>query len=80
MAAQTGLCQTWSETDDPFSRITARMSMFYSRAAGGKLVDATPEVNNSLQEELNRVDQRFGATGKDMTKFPEFKFSGKDKA
>ena len=57
--------------------VFSRRGSFHCRAAGGKLVDATPDVQNNLQEELNRVDQRFSATGKNMAKFPEFKFDGK---
>ena len=47
------------------------------RSAGGKLVDASPEIQKDYDEALDRVNQRFGAAGKDMTKFPEFKFEGK---
>ena len=46
------------------------------RSAGGKLVDATTEDDKHLQDELDRVDQRFGAAGQDMSKFPSFKFEG----
>ena len=47
------------------------------RAAGGKLVDATSEDQKHLKEELDRVEQRFEAVGKDMSKFPAFNFEGK---
>lgn len=62
---------------DPIQQLFAQKVREYAekrKAAGGKLVDATPDVQNSLKEELNRVDQRFAATGKNMSKFPEFKF------
>lgn len=48
------------------------------RAAGGKLVDATPEIELRYKTEIERVEKTFGATaGEDFTKFPVFKFSGK---
>lgn len=48
------------------------------RASGGKLVDATPEVEAKYKSEIDRVERTFGATaGEDFTKFPVFKFAGK---
>ena len=45
------------------------------KAAGGKLVDATKEVEAALQEELDKVAQSFGGgKGVDMTQFPVFNF------
>lgn len=42
----------------------------------GGLVDATPETERELKNELNRIAKQFGGgEGVDMTKFPEFKFS-----
>lgn len=39
------------------------------------MVDASPEIQNELKNELERVAKQFGSDGKtDMTKFPEFKF------
>ncbi|XP_071519255.1 ATP synthase-coupling factor 6, mitochondrial [Panulirus ornatus] len=46
-----------------------------SKAAGGKLVDATPEVERELEQELSKVARQYGGgPGVDMTKFPTFKF------
>merc|ERR1711915_498152 len=46
-----------------------------SKAAGGKLVDVTPEVQRELQQELDKVARQFGGgPGVDMTKFPTFSF------
>merc|ERR1719210_1436544 len=46
-----------------------------SKAAGGKLVDATPETEGNLQAELDKVAAQYGGgKGVDMTKFPEFKW------
>lgn len=47
------------------------------RAAGGKLVDMTPEVEKQLQQELDKVARQYGGgPGVDMTKFPTFTFQG----
>ncbi|KAK4296951.1 hypothetical protein Pmani_030598 [Petrolisthes manimaculis] len=47
-----------------------------SKTAGGKLVDATPEIERQLQQELDKVARQYGGgAGVDMTKFPDFKFS-----
>lgn len=43
-----------------------------SKAAGGTLVDATPEVKKSLEDELTKVSRAHSAEGKDMTAFPAF--------
>ncbi|CAG7830693.1 unnamed protein product [Allacma fusca] len=46
-----------------------------SKAAGGKLVEPTPETERELKSELDRVAKIFGGgEGVDMTKFPSFKF------
>jgi len=46
-----------------------------SKSAGGKLVDVTPEFETQMKQELTKIDKMYNATGKDMTKFPEFAFS-----
>ncbi|KAK3885332.1 hypothetical protein Pcinc_010454 [Petrolisthes cinctipes] len=47
-----------------------------SKTAGGKLVDATPEIEKQLQQELDKVARHYGGgAGVDMTKFPDFKFT-----
>lgn len=39
------------------------------------MVDASPEIEREMKNELERVAKQFGSDGKtDMTKFPEFKF------
>ena len=43
------------------------------QASGGKLVDATKEVETALQEELDKVAQSYGGgAGVDMKAFPSF--------
>ena len=45
------------------------------QAVGGKLVEASKEVEDSLQEELDKVAQSYGGgKGVDMTTFPTFEF------
>ena len=44
-------------------------------AVGGKLVEASQEATDSLQEELDKVAQAYGGgKGVDMTAFPAFEF------
>ena len=46
-----------------------------AKATGGKLVDASPAVEASLQEELDKVAVSFGGgKGVNMTEFPVFTF------
>merc|ERR1711887_14968 len=46
-----------------------------SKAAGGKLVDASPEVEKQLAQELAKTASAYGgAAGGDMTKFPSITF------
>ena len=48
-----------------------------SRSAGGKLVDATPQAEKALTDELAKIDRIYGADKQDMTKFPTFSFTGR---
>merc|ERR1712142_357684 len=43
-----------------------------SKAAGGDLVDATPDVKTALQDELDKVNRAHNAEGQDMAAFPAF--------
>lgn len=44
--------------------------------SGGKLVDASPEIQKELAQELDKLAKQYGGgEGVDMTKFPEFKFA-----
>jgi F-type H+-transporting ATPase subunit 6 len=46
-------------------------------AAGGKLVEPTPEIERELATELEKVAKQYGGSkGVDMTQFPTFKFKG----
>jgi len=46
-----------------------------SKAAGGKLVDATPVVEKNLAGELDKLHRQYGATGPDFLNFPTFNFA-----
>ena len=46
------------------------------RSAGGKLVDATPQAEKELNDELTKIARIYGADKQDMTKFPTFSFTG----
>ena len=49
--------------------------LFKNRAAGGQMVDPSPEMQKELQNELNRVSRIYGGgEGVDMTQFPTFDF------
>jgi len=42
------------------------------------LVDASPEIEKELKQELDRITRMYGGKpGEDMTKFPSFQFKGK---
>jgi len=49
-----------------------------SKAAGGKLVDASAATEKSLNDELEKITRQFGAKGADFTKFPTFNFADVD--
>ncbi|XP_059472172.1 ATP synthase-coupling factor 6, mitochondrial [Neocloeon triangulifer] len=47
-----------------------------SKAAGGKFVDASPEIQKELANDLEKAAKQYGGgAGVDMTKFPSFQFS-----
>lgn len=47
------------------------------RSAGDKLVDATPELEKEMVQELEKVARQYGGgENVDMTKFPSFTFKG----
>jgi F-type H+-transporting ATPase subunit 6 len=52
--------------------------VFTFRSSPGKLVDASPEIEKELKQELDRITKVYGGkSGVDMTKFPTFEFKGK---
>ncbi|XP_053645699.1 ATP synthase-coupling factor 6, mitochondrial [Cherax quadricarinatus] len=82
---RTALCRNYGisavllkKTSDPIQQLFVEKIQEYSKkskAAGGKLVDVTPDMEKQLQHELDRVARQYGGgAGVDMTKFPTFKF------
>merc|ERR1711981_488478 len=63
---------------DPIQKLFAEKTKEYAQkkqASGGKMVDATKEVEAALQEELDKVAQSYGGgAGVDMKSFPDFQY------
>ncbi|XP_012276957.1 ATP synthase-coupling factor 6, mitochondrial [Orussus abietinus] len=61
---------------DPIQQLFIdKIREYKSKSAGGKLVDATPELEKERQTELEKVARQYGGgPGTDMTQFPQFKF------
>lgn len=54
-----------------------RLIFCYFSAAGGKLVEPTPETERELAAELEKVAKQYGGgEGVNMTQFPTFQFKG----
>ncbi|XP_065072939.1 ATP synthase-coupling factor 6, mitochondrial [Ochlerotatus camptorhynchus] len=65
-----------SKATDPIQQLFVnKLRDYRSKSAGGKLVDATPEIERELKQELDKLANQYGGTGGvDMTTFPTFKF------
>jgi hypothetical protein len=46
-----------------------------SKAAGGKMVDASPVTEKAMTDELEKLARQYGAKGADFSKFPTFTFA-----
>ncbi|XP_070505769.1 ATP synthase-coupling factor 6, mitochondrial [Chironomus tepperi] len=64
------------KVSDPIQQMFLdKIREYKSKSAGGKMVDATPEIQRELAQELDKLAKQYGGgEGVDMTKFPEFKF------
>ncbi|XP_063235385.1 ATP synthase-coupling factor 6, mitochondrial [Bacillus rossius redtenbacheri] len=74
-----GICApALQKATDPIQQLFIDKVREYSKkssAAGGKLVDPTPEIQKELQTELDKLAKQYGGgEGVDMTQFPTFKF------
>jgi len=72
-------CQTAAV--DPIQKLFVDKIRDYaqkSKSSGGKLVDASPDTEKSLNDELEKISRQFGAKGLDFTKFPTFHFADVD--
>ncbi|KAK3585087.1 hypothetical protein CHS0354_004276 [Potamilus streckersoni] len=70
--------QKASTATDPIQQLFVSKIREYaqkSKSAGGKLVDATPDQQKAMQDELEKIQRIYNAKGQDMTKFPVFNFT-----
>ncbi|KAL3886864.1 hypothetical protein ACJMK2_026825 [Sinanodonta woodiana] len=70
--------QKASTATDPIQQLFVSKIREYalkSKSAGGNLVDATPDQQKALQDELDKIQRIYNAKGQDMTKFPVFNFT-----
>ncbi|XP_058058373.1 ATP synthase-coupling factor 6, mitochondrial [Anopheles bellator] len=65
-----------SKATDPIQQLFVnKLREYGQKSAGGKLVDATPEIERELKQEMEKLAKQYGgASGVDMTAFPTFKF------
>lgn len=66
---------------DPIQRLFVDKIREYaqkSKAVSGKLVDASPETEKQLQDELEKLARQYGAKNADFIKFPTFSFADPD--
>ncbi|XP_011154486.1 ATP synthase-coupling factor 6, mitochondrial [Harpegnathos saltator] len=61
---------------DPIQQLFLdKIREYKSKSAGGKLVDASPEILKERESELEKLQIIYGGDkGVDMTKFPQFQF------
>jgi len=74
-------CQKTAVASDPIQKLFVDKIHDYaqkSKAAGGKLVDASPLTEKTLTDELEKLARQYGAKGADFTKFPTFSFTDPD--
>jgi len=72
------LAQKTAAVSDPIQQLFLDKIREYakkSKAAGGQMVDVSPDVKKRLGDRLARIDSQYGATGPDFLKFPAFEFS-----
>jgi len=74
-------CQKAAVASDPIQKLFVDKIHDYaqkSKAAGGKLVDASPATEKTLTDELEKLARQYGAKGADFQKFPTFAFTDPD--
>ncbi|CAB3248651.1 unnamed protein product [Arctia plantaginis] len=61
---------------DPIQQLFLdKIREYKSKSAGGKLVEASPEIEREMKTELEKLEKQYGGgSGVDMTAFPTFKF------
>ncbi|XP_051165643.1 ATP synthase-coupling factor 6, mitochondrial-like [Leptopilina boulardi] len=62
---------------DPIQKLFVdKIKEYKSKSSGGKLVDASPELERERKQELEKIAKQYGGDGQtDMTQFPQFKFT-----
>ncbi|XP_058450200.1 ATP synthase-coupling factor 6, mitochondrial [Malaya genurostris] len=66
-----------SKATDPIQQLFVNKLREYaskSQSAGGKLVDASPQIERELKQELEKLAKQYAITDGDVTAFPSFKF------
>ncbi|KAJ6621259.1 ATP synthase-coupling factor 6, mitochondrial [Pseudolycoriella hygida] len=64
------------KVSDPIQQLFLdKVREYKSKSKDGGFVDPTPQSQNELKTELERIAKQYGGgSGVDMTKFPDFKF------
>uniref|UniRef100_A0A146M9C8 ATP synthase-coupling factor 6, mitochondrial n=1 Tax=Lygus hesperus TaxID=30085 RepID=A0A146M9C8_LYGHE len=73
-----GVCApALQKVSDPIQQLFLdKLREYKGKSSGGKLVDATPEIEREWKQELGKLAKHYGGSeGADMTKFPDFKFA-----
>lgn len=82
IAVSAVVCQkAQSSAVDPIQKLFIDKIHEYSqksKSTGGKLVDASPETEKALKDEMEKIARMYGAKGADFTKFPTFTFTDPD--
>ncbi|XP_049878244.1 ATP synthase-coupling factor 6, mitochondrial [Pectinophora gossypiella] len=65
-----------AQASDPIQQLFLdKIREYKSKSAGGKMVDATPEIEKEMKTELDKLEKQYGGgAGVDMTAFPTFNF------
>ncbi|XP_032677577.1 ATP synthase-coupling factor 6, mitochondrial [Odontomachus brunneus] len=65
------------KASDPIQQLFLdKIREYKSKSAGGKLVDASPEIMKERESELQKLRIQFGSdNGADMSQFPQFQFT-----
>ncbi|XP_076753465.1 ATP synthase-coupling factor 6, mitochondrial [Xylocopa sonorina] len=68
------LAPSFQEAKDPIQQLFInKIREYKSKSAGGKLVDATPEIEKERRSELDRIRKQYNIQG-DVSQFPSFNF------
>ncbi|XP_014468885.1 PREDICTED: ATP synthase-coupling factor 6, mitochondrial [Dinoponera quadriceps] len=64
------------KASDPIQQLFIdKIREYKSKSAGGKMIDASPEILKERESELEKIHTQFGSKGRDMTQFPQFQFT-----